>query len=174
MEKIIDTNVPLTAAGAQTSMGDECKKACVQIINDIHDDKYILVLDDAGIILKQYLANIKKDADQGLAWKFMEWVLSNQGIETKVKCLQITPIGEYGDFEQLPEEVRDSGFDHSDRVFIALSVANDNTAPIVQASDSKWIGYEEMLARHGVRLEFPCREALQQVHERKSKSKRRK
>ena len=67
MERIIDTNVPLTAAGEQASMGEECRQACVQILTDIYADKYKLVLDSSGIIIGQYGANFRKDGDQGLA-----------------------------------------------------------------------------------------------------------
>lgn len=172
MERIIDTNVPMTAAGEQSSMGEECRQACVQVLKDIYDDKYRLVLDSSGIIIGQYRANFKKDGDQGLAWKFMLWVLRNHFLEDKVGLVDIHPVGDYGDFEELPEEIRNSGFDRSDRVFVALSVANGNSAPIVQAADSKWIGHEEMLACHGVKLEFPCRDALEAVHTRKTRSKR--
>jgi hypothetical protein len=173
MERIIDTNIPLTAAGEQASMGEECRQACVQILSDIYADKYKLVLDSSGIIIGQYGVNFRKDGDQGLAWKFMKWVYNNHFIADRVRLVDIVPVGPYGDFEELPEEVRNSSFDHSDRVFVALSVANGNSAPIVQAADSKWIGHQEMLARHGVKLEFPCREALEAVHTRKTISKRR-
>lgn len=172
MEKIVDTNVPIVAAKKVDNKGDDCIDACIFLIESIRDGSCRLVLDSNSVILKQYKANLNGSGDMGLARRFLLWVFRNHYIEERVKLVDVTPIGDHGDFKELPDEVRQSDFDRSDRVFVALSIANGNQAPIVQAADSKWIGWEEMLARHGVRLEFPCRQALEVVHKRKDKRRK--
>ena len=172
MEKIIDTNVPLTSVDLDSVLGLDCVLSCIRLMKEIHEGRYTLVLDDSRIVLSQYEANIRKGGDHGMAGHFLSWVYSNYVNEEKVRLVKVERLGAGDDFEELPDEVRQSGFDRSDRVFVALSIANGNKAPIVQAADSKWIGWEELLARHGVRLEFPCRQALEVVHKRKDKRRK--
>ena len=43
--------------------------------------------------------------------------------------------------------------------------------PILEASDSKWLGWEEPLAKAGIRVDFVCREELVIIDEKKSKKK---
>lgn len=172
MEKIVDTNVPLTAGEEACPLGVECREACIHTIRDIWEGRHRLVLDGSGIIFRQYQENFGKRGDLGIAGRFQAWLLRNLFIPEHVKLVDIQPIDDYGDFEELPDEVRQSDFDRSDRVFVALALANGNAAPIVQAADSKWIGWEAMLSRHGITLEFPCRQALEQVHERRKRRRK--
>jgi len=42
---------------------------------------------------------------------------------------------------------------------------------ILEAADSKWLGWEEPLAKKGIRVDFVCREELAIIREKKSKKK---
>jgi len=46
-----------------------------------------------------------------------------------------------------------------------------DTLPILDAADSKWLGWEEALAKAGIRVDVVCRDELAIIREKKSKKK---
>lgn len=165
MELIIDTNVPLTALPETANLSNECVLKCIELLNEIDDDKHTIVIDNRYIILKQYDGNIK-NLKPNLANRFLKWVFTNITNSERVKQI---PVEHSNDsvFEGLPETIYDSEFDRADLVFVAVSMANDNKAPIVQAADAKWIGWEEMLTKEGVKVNFICRAELEIIYNQK-------
>jgi hypothetical protein len=76
--------------------------------------------------------------------------------------VKITPRPEdKTDFDEVPAPLELEDGDHidpSDRMFLAVAAAHPEHPPIVQATDSKWIGWEAELAKHGIAIEWLCRE----------------
>lgn len=71
------------------------------------------------------------------------------------------------DFEEFPRDEALSGFDPSDRKFVAVSCAHSERPPILEATDSKWWGLWEALQRCGVDVRFLCPKDIKEIHERK-------
>lgn len=164
-EIIIDTNVPLVASDE----GPESMVTCPQICRDFLDDLFLgvnaLVLDDMRLILGEYERAIKGNDQNSYSRQFLKWIYAN---ESRIKTVVITQIDAYN-FEEVPDSIIQAGFDNSDRKFIAVAVANQHKAPIVQASDSKWIGWEAVLRENGIHVEFLCRDELEAVFRAKQK-----
>ena len=60
----------------------------------------------------------------------------------------------------------------SDRKFFAASNAHPGKPPILEAADSKWLGWEEQLEQHGIKVEVLCRAELEAIRKRKTKKKK--
>jgi hypothetical protein len=61
---------------------------------------------------------------------------------------------------QFPNDERLVGFDRSDHKFVAVALAHPERPPILNAVDADWWYYREELARHGIRVEFLCPNAM--------------
>jgi hypothetical protein len=165
-EYIIDTNVLLIAQREGEQMSDSCVLACIDFIESIFSNKFTVVIDDHFEILKEYQLKLNNKGQKKYGDRLLHWIYANQGNPNLVKIVPITPVGNY-DFEEFPTVLNSIAFDNSDKKFVAVSISNNNQAPIVQCSDSKWIGWEENLAGEGVQIHFLCRDELTIIYERK-------
>lgn len=94
--------------------------------------------------------------------------MTNLANSDRVKQVKITPRPPSdSDFEEFPAALENAGIDHSDKKFFALACANGNMAPIAQASDSKWVGWVDALTQEGIRIEFLCKQELEEIFHRK-------
>lgn len=166
-ELIIDTNVPLVAKGI-SDMPQTCVSRCVELLDEILSNKHIVVIDDKYLLIEEYEHKMNQLSEINYANRFLKWLLTNQSNPSRVKQVSITPTGHY-EFEEFPQSLKDVQFDNSDRKFVAVAIANNNQAPIVQASDSKWIGWEAALNLEGIGIIFLCKHELTRVYERKQK-----
>lgn len=73
---------------------------------------------------------------------------------------------EFHEFPKVPDELRQQ-IDPADRKFIAVANAHRDKPAIVEAADSKWIGWEDGLAKAGLRIEYINRSFLERLYERK-------
>ena len=64
------------------------------------------------------------------------------------------PIGEDGEYTDLPAAVAASTFDRSDRQFAA--VGHRVGVPVVNATDSDWLDHLRLLEESGINVEFLC------------------
>jgi len=167
-ELIIDTNVLLVAKGDST-MSWNCVEACTNLLDQVFDHQHIVVIDDNYILLEEYENNcLNPYYPPNYANRFLRWLWTNQSNPSVVKQVTITPTG-HKDFEEFPESLRKEGFDLSDRKFVAVAAANNFNARIVQAADSKWIGWHSSLVNEGVSIFLPCEKELRAIHARKQK-----
>ena len=72
-------------------------------------------------------------------------------------------------FASFPDDARLAKFDPSDRKFVAVAAAHPQKPPILQATDSKWLNWEKPLRRHGITVEFLCRNDIARFKANKSK-----
>jgi hypothetical protein len=89
--------------------------------------------------------------------------------DAHVASVDLTPTNaEQTDFVEFPddEELR-ADFDPADRKFVAASNAHPDKPPIIESADSKWLGWEERLAEHGITLEFLCQDELEAIRAKK-------
>lgn len=164
-EIIVDTNVPLTADGGYLSV--TCQGHCAEFIEAVIRGKLTVVIDDQWHLIREYQNKMPGSTQGSFSRLFWKYVVTNMADSNKVKQVSITAIGD-DDFEEFPQSLRDEiDFDVSDRKFVAVAVANDGKAPIAQAADSKWIGWETALKEVGVNILFLCKDELSAKYQEK-------
>lgn len=157
---IVDTNVPIVANGNSTQASPQCVIVCVEKLREIQQ-QYILVLDADWLIIKEYMANLSSKGQPGVGDAFLKWVLTNRLNPARCQLIKITPTHS-GSFEEFPQDAALSGFDLSDRKFVAVALTHHEKPPIINAADSDWKNFETALATHGVKMEFLCPELMPQ------------
>ncbi|MDR2870755.1 MAG: hypothetical protein LBV04_09915 [Deferribacteraceae bacterium] len=163
---LVDTNVPLTADKMNDSDSDlaGCAIKCLEQIQDIMQN-YGLVLDsgiDSGRkIMGEYGKNLTKDK-QSISYAFFMW--ANDYLEHNYVTINETN-GSYKEFPTNPEL---NSFDPADRKFIAVANSyKDKPITIFQATDSKWLGFKEVLQTIGINIHFVCEEYAQKMYKKK-------
>ena len=158
--KIIDTNVPLTAAGNNDAADAACQLACVQIVKRIFEGDIVIVLDEDGETYKEYRNNMYPDPKGSLAGQFLMYFINCQYDLTR-SCrvkLERKADGEYEDFPNDDEALLK--FDLDDRKWVAMARRfkkdTQKDAPIVNAADRDWRIFRSQLEKWGVQLEFLC------------------
>ncbi|MCE2823240.1 MAG: hypothetical protein ACK5FV_07900 [Bacteroidota bacterium] len=162
MEYVVDTNV-LLVANKLSDMSSDCAEGCVRFIESFWG-QHTLVIDNHYLVLEEYMhkLNAKKS---GIGDKFLKQILGRLGSVKEVP-LTLSGISNY-DFVEFPDTLLSVDIDPSDRKFIAISYANDTDTPIAQASDSKWIGWEDALTASGITVHFLCRGELSDIYHKK-------
>lgn len=170
---VIDTNVLLVANGLSPQMSDRCRLACM---TRLEQAKYseMVVVDRQFLILGEYLHKLNPNLrPPGPGDAFVRHLLQNIANAPHVAQVELTPLNsERTDFHEFPsDEPLRIAFDPADRKFVAASNAHPEKPPIVEAADSKWLGWEERLSTHGIRLEMPCRPELEEIRRKKTKQR---
>ena len=137
--------------------------ACVRRLEEIMQGGRV-VLDDAYRILGEYQHKTNPNRGKGVGQVFLKWLLRNRNRRCLFVALQEHP--ERG-FHSFPEDPKLAQFDPADRKFVAVAAACPEPTEILQAADSKWLGWENALKRHGIAVTFLCKDDLQRFRERK-------
>jgi len=168
VKRVIDTNVPIVANG-ESSFSPSCVKRCTIFLKDFMS-RGVLVIDNKWKILGEYKHKLKTQVGHPpkLGNAFLKWVLTNRENPFKVEKVRITPLeNENRGFNEIPDDKDLERFDLSDRKFLAVSFSHNEKPPIVQGTDSKWIGFEDVLLKHGIKIEFLCKEELLSMYSKK-------
>jgi hypothetical protein len=168
MTNVIDTNVLLVANGQHANISEECLKACVERLLSIQSRGRV-VIDDKHEILSEYLKKTEPQKGNKVGDMFLLWLLQNKTNLTK--CDQV-PIERNSsrEWESFPHDPRLVDFDREDRKFVAVSAQHPEHPPILQAADTKWLGWAPGLKAHGIVVEFLCPTDLSKF--RKSKTRK--
>ena len=171
--KIIDTNVIRKAGdtdyAAMTHLEALCAQCCQNFVKSFIDSvESRIVLDIDYEILKEYQRNIPypPQGQPTIATSFMRKLLRNLEKIPPENWIDTQKTGEnqYGTF---PSDKRLSDFDPADRKFIAVANTHPEHPPIVEGTDCKWWGYKEVLAEHGVLIDFLCEEYIKDAYQKK-------
>lgn len=169
---VIDTNILLVADGQANHMSAECKIECINRLKTANEEE-LVVLDHQRIILEEYghkLNLSKRPPSPGGA--FLKWLLVNQYNPQHVAMVNLTALDrEKTRFAEFPPDAAlEAAFDPSDRKFVSAAYAHEDKdkPPILESSDTKWLGWEAELKRHGIRLEILCRCELEAIRRRKT------
>lgn len=159
---VIDTNVLLVASGRHGDVSPACVTACVQCLEKIMREGRV-VLDDAYRILGEYQHKTNPNRGKGAGQVFLKWLLRNRN-----RCLFVA-LREHPErgFHSFPEDAELAQFDPADRKFVAVAAACPEPTAILQAADSKWLGWVSALKRHGIAVRFLCEDDLRRFRERK-------
>ncbi len=167
--KIIDTNVPLTATGANEVASEACWQECVSFIGRVLEGEIVPVIDPEDDVYREYRRNMHPDPNPGagLADQFLMYLITNRGNEEHVRVLDLAKDDE-GRYEDYPdnegnwtsEDRRCKQFDEDDKKWVALAVRfkkdSQADAPIVNAADRCWTVFEPQLSLAGIVVEFLC------------------
>lgn len=164
-EFVMDTNVPLIARG-ESHMSADCEQACARFIELFLRGRQILVIDDNFELIGEYMNQIPLSGPINFANRFLKWLYENQGNSHRVKQVKIN-LCDFGSNEENFEGLFEIKIDPSDLKFIAVAIANFGKAPIAEASDSKWIGWEEALNELGIKVVFLCKRELAEIYQKK-------
>lgn len=153
---VIDTNVIVVANNKSEHAGLNCFNACVNALETAKNRRTVLV--DSGMtILDEYRRHGCLSGQPGLGDAFIKWLWNNQGNTRFCKHIDITPkVDDDEDFEEFPNDPDLTGFDRSDRKFVAVALASSCNPKILNATDSDWWNYRGHLVRHGVIIDFLC------------------
>ena len=163
---VVDTNVAVVA-NRQGGESYSCANSCAQALLRIRICG-LLVLDSAGQILGEYFRNCSPFHKPGLGNAFVKWVHDNQGKHDLIQMVAITPRrNDPNDFTEFPQHDDLSGFDPSDRKFVAVANTHPEKPSILQATDSKWWGWKDALLVCGISVEFLCLDEIKEVYSRK-------
>ncbi len=174
---VIDTNVLLAADGQADHMSAECMEECLTRLKRVKATERV-VLDDARILLGEYHHILKPNSSPTYGSAFLKWLLQVEGNANHVEKVTITPRDQENTlFDEFPSDAAlEAVIDRSDRKFFAVSNAHRDKPPILEATDTKWLGWEDQLKQHGIKVEVLCRCELETIRKRnlarKTKTKR--
>lgn len=157
---VFDTNVPVVANGLAGHASMACVEACIDRLLQSRAQDVILV-DAGGLIFEEYQRYMAHRGQPGTGDAFFKWLWDNQANEGHCRRVEITSIHpDPRGFAEFPDDPRLAAFDQSDRKFVAVSRAAASAPPIVNASDTDWWNARDVLAEHGVSIEFVCPELM--------------
>lgn len=162
---IVDTNVILVANGQHQDVSPGCIARCTMKLQSIMQRERI-ALDDSFRILSEYQNKTQPKRGNRPGDAFVKWALRNNANLTK--C-DLVPLQEHPvrGFESFPDDDNLANFDEPDRKFVAVAAAHPTHPQILQAADSKWLDWEPALKRHGVEVDFVCRDDIERFHRNK-------
>lgn len=169
MKAVIDTNVLLVANGDHDEASPECRVECVRKLQAMQA-KGVVVIDDAFMILREYLNKTRPSPPKGVGDVFLKWLLREAGNPRRVEQVSLSVLGEHR-YAEFPDPHLESVFDPPDRKFAAVAHAHPDKPSIWQAADCKWLDWWQPLATHGIRVDFLCGADACRVYVRKFPSK---
>ena len=126
-----------------------------------------IVLDESNWILSEYQDVLRSDGQPGAGDAFLKWVYNYQWNAQRCDRVPITPIEDGINFAEFPDDPDLTGFDRSDRMFVAAARSHPDSPSILNAVDTDWWIFRNTLRRNGVTVEFMCEEDVRRMAERK-------
>jgi len=154
MTQVVDTNVILVANRQHPDVSRDCVAACALALQQIMA-KGRIALDADFEILREYLNKTQPKTANRAGDAFVKWVLQNRANTQRCDQVAISPHPQRG-YHSFPDDRRLKSFDPPDRKFVAVAAAHPKQPPVLQAADSKWLGWAPALRDHGVEVEFLC------------------
>ena len=124
--------------------------------------KYILRLDNDWHILGEYEGQLRSEGQPGVGDAFLKWVLNNRSNPARCRLVPITRLDGNGrcTFAEFPSDPALDDFDRDDHKFVAVALAGQVRAQILNATDRDWREYRVPLETNGVQIEFLCPDAM--------------
>lgn len=165
---VVDTNVLIAANGVDAEW-KSIVSACANRLDLIKKGETVCV-DSLGLILKEYGNKLPSRSRQGFGDMFYLWLVRNRTNPAFCQQVPITqlewPAGGFAEFPKLSQDLI-AKIDRADHKFIAVSHAHPEKPPIIQATDSKWIGWKQGLAATGITIEFVDEAFLRPYYDKK-------
>ena len=156
----VDTNVAIAANGESQQATLPCVQACRARLVAVRSRNRVLI-DDGGLIFTEYRRHLSPRGQPGLGDAFFKWLWNNQANSQVCRQVAISPITHsLRAFAEFPDDPDLAGFDRMDQKFVAVVLASQELATILDATDTDWWDYREALSRHGIQVEFLCPELM--------------
>ena len=154
---VIDTNVAVVANRHADHISDlGCVEKCIEVLAEIVSSGRVCI-DDCNIILGEYRKHLSPSGQPGTGDLFFKWLWNNQGNVGRVQQVRITPKEDNSDdFEEFPVDDSLKDFHRKDRKFVAVALASGLNPCILNASDTGWWKYRNVLKEHGCLVKFLC------------------
>ncbi len=165
--EVVDTNVVLVANGQHSDVSPDCVAACAARLEKIMRSGR-LALDDEWLILMEYQNKCDARRGRGPGDAFVKWALQNNANVSRVDRVKIESHADRG-YQSFPDHGGLHNFDNSDRKFVAVACEHNESPPILQATDSKWLQWSDALAECGIAVEFLCKADIEKFHKNKLK-----
>ncbi|MER2598437.1 MAG: hypothetical protein ABTQ73_02855 [Caldilineales bacterium] len=162
MKWVLDTNVPKTANATNTPQASsECVRRCAQRLRELMAH-HIVVLDDGYHILNEYRRQLDSRGQPGVGDMFFKWLLTHQRNPRHCRQVSVHPLlpGERRRYAEFPDDERLYGFDPADQIFVATALADGDHPSIVNAVDSDWMLFADVLLMHDIAIDMVCPEAI--------------
>ncbi len=164
MKVIVDTNVPVVANGEWGQDFKKCEETCINRLEQIMRGETKLVLDADWIILDEYSKNLSSSGKPGTGDRFLVWCLRNWATPEQCDLVSITSVENLEtEFKEFPDDPALQKFDPDDRKFVAVACAHCEEPPILQAVDSQWLDFRDVLLQHDVRVQFICEDDIHRL-----------
>ena len=163
---VVDTNVAVAANGSHGAASRECVDASARALHGVMSGGHLFI-DQAGQIVREYRDNLSAKGQPGPGDAFLKWVLTHEWGGVNVTRVPLTlSDADLTEFAELPAPTNGVRYDPSDRKFLAVSAAHPEHPPILQATDTKWWGWRESLAKARVPVHFLCGDIEQKYREK--------
>ena len=137
---------------------------CEVILEEILEKRLPVVVDFDGEILDEYGHELERKGQPTLADEFYKYLLQfSWGWDERYRPSLDPDSREEYRYAVLGGD--DSEIDPSDRKFVAASKVSG--FPVYQATDTKWLDWELVLHRHGVRVVWVDEESLRCAYSNK-------
>ena len=164
---VVDTNVAMVADGKHAA-GVDCRRRCALELERLTKSGRVAI-DDKWQIIREYRANIRYPGQLGPGGAFLKWLLTNRANPDSCVVVGITPTtGEDENCEEFPTSQALAGFDPADRKFVAVAMAVDGPATILQAVDTEWWAHRDALRQAGVRVTYVCEQEIARMSEQRA------
>ncbi len=163
--RVVDTNVVLVANRQHEDVSPECVTSCTLRLQDIMRNGR-LALDDRFLILSEYQHKTQPKRGNRPGDAFVKWALRNRCNPLQVESVSIEEDPARG-FVSFPDDPALQHFDDPDRKFVAVASAHPDRPPILQAADSKWLGWAPALKACGIEVDFLCQSDIERFHKNK-------
>ncbi|BBZ56608.1 hypothetical protein [Mycolicibacterium phocaicum] len=163
MTRVIDTNVPLVVKLPE-GHSRELRDACEEMLENIIDDRIPVVTDAGGEIFEEYSHQLDLSGQPSLGDTFIRYIHDNRYRWDAAMRPDIQP-GQPGTSTYGVLDGDHDAIDPSDRKFVAA--AKVARVPVVQATDTKWLDWGEVLRRHGVSVEYAHEPSIRAAYRKK-------
>lgn len=161
MTRVVDTNVPLVGKHADEHP-IELVDACAELLEDILTGSIPVATDLQGEIVLEYFHQLNRSGMPTVGDAFAKYVHDMRFSWDDSLRPDIQPSGE-NSYDVLAGD--DAEIDPSDRKFVA--VAKVAVVPVVQATDTKWLDWGAVLARHGVEVHYAHEPSIRTAYREK-------
>ena len=168
--RVVDTNVPLTAAGYNEVASDACRLKCIEFMEQLFRGEIVIVIDRGNEALAEYGNSVsRQQRSHDIAGRLLIHLFSNRGNNRFVREVSLERLAgnaylDYPDNQGnwRTDDPKCKAFDEDDKKWVALALRfKQHTgldAPIVNAADRCWLAFEPQLAAAGIKLETLCKD----------------
>jgi hypothetical protein len=153
---VVDANAAVVASGRTPQADLGCVEACVNALAGITQTGMV-VLDDEGLILSEYMDNLSISGQPGVGDAFMKWLWENQAVTARCEQVHLAHRDDDRDaFAAFPSDPRLGSFHRDDRKYVAAALTSQHSPTVLNAVDTDWWTHRAALSDNGISLRFLC------------------